>query len=66
MSLTIGANYISAIVTLFGLFGVGLAPTDIQATLRVISAFIALGSQILVHLGRIRAGGVTAFGGRIR
>ena len=64
MSLTIIANYASAIATLFGLFGVNIAPDDLQATLRVISAIIALIAQLGVHWGRFRAGGVTLGGMR--
>ena len=63
MSITILSNYLSAIATLFGLFGVVIAPDDLQATLRVISAIIALISQVGVHWGRFRAGGIT-LGGR--
>lgn len=62
MSLTIISNYVSVLATLFGLFGVNIAPDDLQATLRVISAIIALISQFGVHWGRFRAGGIT-FGG---
>ncbi len=64
MSLTIISNYVSIIATLFGLFGVNIAEADLQATLRVVSAIIALIAQAGVHWGRLRVGGLTAGGFR--
>lgn len=64
MSLTVLANYVSFIVTLFGLFGVNIAAEDLQATIRVISALIAVSAQIVVHWGRIRRGDLTLGGFR--
>lgn len=64
MSLTILSNYVSAIATLMALFGVPVAEGDLEATIRVIAAFVALASKVLVHFGRLRVGDLNPLGGR--